>query len=172
MTIRATMEGGKVVFEDSASPAAAKAAPWDGESVAGVVVKADLTRRYTLMMGYPAYKADTAVAQDGYRDFAGEEAVEDAAWAFMKSRQVGLFHEDGTEGAGDVVESYVYRGPDWTIKAADGSEQVIKAGDWLVGVVWNEPSWQGILDGRIGGGSMQGKARRRIPAAEALAGLR
>lgn len=148
-------------------------ATWDGETVAGVIVKTDAARRYSLMMGYPAHKADAAVAADGHRDFAGAEAVEKAAWNFMRSgAAVGLHHLEGTDGAGETVESYIYRGPPWTIKAADGSEVVIKAGDWLVGTIWSEPAWQEIEEGRVGGGSMQGTARRRKPSPEALAELR
>lgn len=146
---------------------------WDGTGVAGAVLKTEDERRYTLTVAYPANKADTSVAADGYRDFAGPQAVEDACWAYTtKSRQVGLWHEDGTDGAGDVVESYIYRGPDWTVQAADGSEQVIKAGDWLLGIRWSEQTWPLVKQGLIGGVSMQGTASRRQPSAEAIEGLR
>lgn len=160
-------------YEQDAAPAATamKAEGWDG-GVAGVVVKAEMDRRYTLTLAYPADRADVTVAQDGYRDFAGPAAVENAAWAFMKSPKVGLWHKDGTDGAGDVVESYIWRGEDWTVKAADGSEQVVKNGDWLLGIVWSEQTWPLIKDGQVGGVSMQGKAKRRHPSPEALAGLR
>jgi len=159
---------GKVTIE----PGAAKAT-WDGETVAGVVVKSEPARRFTLMMGYPANKADEAVAADGHRDFSGPEAVEKAAWAFMRSgAAIGLHHAEGTDGSGETVESYVYRGPDWTIKAADGSEVTVMAGDWLVGTVWSPEAWKQIEEGKIGGGSMQGRARRGKPSPEAIAALR
>lgn len=146
---------------------------WDGTGVAGAVLKTEDERRYTLTVAYPANKADTAVAADGYRDFAGPQAVEDACWSYTtKSRQVGLWHADGTDGAGDVVESYIYRGPDWTVQAADGSEQVIKAGDWLLGIRWSEQTWPLVKQGLIGGVSMQGSATRRVPSAEAVEQLR
>lgn len=146
---------------------------WDGTGVAGAVLKTEDERRYTLTVAYPANKADASVAADGYRDFAGPQAVEDACWAYTtKSRQVGLWHEDGTDGAGDVVESYIYRGPDWTVEAADGSEQVIKAGDWLLGIRWSEQTWPLVKQGLIGGVSMQGTASRRQPSAEAIEQLR
>lgn len=90
----------------------------------------------------------------------------------LKSRNVGAWHEDGTDGSGDVVESYIYRGPDWTVTAADGSTQVIKAGDWLLGVRWNEDTWARIKNGEIGGVSPQGRAHRRVPDPATVAGLR
>lgn len=146
---------------------------WDGTGVAGAVLKTEDERRYTLTVAYPANKADASVAADGYRDFAGPQAVEDACWAYTtKSRQVGLWHADGTDGAGDVVESYIYRGPDWEIEAADGSTQVVKAGDWLLGIRWSEQTWPLVKQGLIGGVSMQGTASRRVPSAEAVEQLR
>lgn len=146
---------------------------WNGEGVAGAVIKADDERRYTLTVAYPANSPDAGVARDGFQDFAGSVAVENAAWDYMtKSRNVGLWHQDGTDGAGEVVESYVYRGPDWQITAADGSEQVVKAGDWLLGIRWSEDTWGLIKKGEIGGVSMQGKAQRRKPSPLDMAHLR
>ena len=154
---------------DTDGEQAAKAV-WDGQSVAGVLVKASDERRYTLTVAYPADRADVAVAQDGHRDFASKAAVEDAAWNYLlKSPKVGLWHADGTEGAGQVVESYVYRGPDWDV---EGSGSVVKAGDWLLGIQWEPGAWDDIKAGKIGGVSMQGSARRRKPTAEAIAALR
>lgn len=146
---------------------------WDGTGVAGRVVKEETERRYTLTVAYPANKPDAAVAADGYRDFASKAAVEDAAWSYLaKSPSVGLWHADGTDGSGTVVESYIYRGPDWTVKAADGSEHTVTAGDWLLGIQWGEQAWQDVKTGRIGGVSMQGRAERRAASAEAVANLR
>lgn len=159
---RVTIEGGH----------AKAVADWDRETVTGVLVKAVPDRRYTLTVAYPADKADTAVAADGHRDFASKEAVEQAAWDYLaNSPKVGLAHKDGTDGAGKVVESYVYRGPDWTV-AAGGGEHVVKAGDWMLGIVWSEQTWPDVLAGKIGGVSMQGSARRRAATAEAIAALR
>jgi hypothetical protein len=160
------------VVDDGKDAPAAKAT-WDGESVRGIVVKSEDERRYTLNVAYPADKADTAVAADGHLDFASKSAVEDAAWGYMLNyRDVGLHHADGTGGAGQLVESYIYRGPDWVIKAADGSEVVIKAGDWLMGTVWPPDTWEDWKAGKFGGMSPQGSARRRKPGAEAVAALR
>lgn len=171
--MRITVENGseRVIIDGSETAKAAE--PWNGEGVAGQLVKSDATRRYTLTVAYPANMPDVGVAADGYQDFAGKEAVEDAAWQYMtKSRNVGLWHANGTDGAGEVVESYVYRGPDWVIKAADGSEQVVKAGDWLLGIRWSEDSWDRIQKGELNGVSMQGKVNRRSPSPLDLAHLR
>lgn len=149
------------VYKTEAEPAPEK---WDGATVAGTVLKSDAPRRYTLSMGYPADTPDHEVARDGHLDFASADAVEKAAWGFLANGgQVGLLHQDGTEGSGQIVESYIYRGPDWLVPAADGSEQVVKAGDWLIGTVWNQDAWAAIEKGELGGTSMQGTAMRRTP---------
>lgn len=138
-------------------------------SVGCAVIKSSAERRYTLGVAYPANKPDVGVAADGFRDFAGPEALESAAWSFLqKGGRIGLDHRDGTDGAGRVVESYLYRGPDWP----QPNGYVVKAGDWLVGVVWDEASWADIKAGRRTGFSPQGAAKRRKPSPEALAGLR
>lgn len=160
-----TLPDGAVYTTGDPVEPAAKAAKWDGESVEGTVLKSDAAKRYTLSMGYPADTPDAAVARDGHLDFASVEEVEKAAWGYLANGgQVGLLHADGTEGAGRVVESYIYRGPDWKITAADGSEQVVKSGDWLVGVIWDETTWDLIEKGELAGTSMQGGAKRRSPS--------
>lgn len=133
---------------------------WDGTTVETEVIKSVDERRYTLSMGYPAYSPDVAVARDGHLDFANDEEVEKAAWGYLASGpEVGARHEDGTEGAGRIVESYIYRGPDWTV-----GDQVIKAGDWLIGTIWSEEAWDRIKAGEYTGTSMQGSASRRAPS--------
>jgi hypothetical protein len=145
-------------------------ATWDGESVAGVLVKASDERRYTLTVAYPADRADVATAADGHRDFASKQAVEEAAWNYLlKSPNVGLWHADGTDGAGAVVESYVYRGPDWDV---EGSGYTVKSGDWMLGIQWTPDAWEMVKAGKIGGVSMQGSAKRRTPTADAITALR
>lgn len=170
------------VVDDGTDEPAAKAT-WDGESIATRVIKADAERRYTLNVIYPADKADVATALDGHRDFASKAVVEDAAWAYMRNyRQVGVAHSPehaasmGTAfkaaDAAEVVESYIYRGPDWTIGAADGSEVVIKAGDWLGGFIWSPEAWADVKARKINGVSVEGGATRRKPSPGAVANLR
>jgi hypothetical protein len=163
---------------DDGSPEPAAKTVWDGETIAARVLKADDERRYTLNVIYPADKADVAVALDGHRDFASKAVVEDAAWNYMRHfREVGTYHTAVTgqgidAGAAELVESYIYRGPDWTVKAAGAPEMVIKSGDWLGGFIWTPEAWADIKAGRIGGVSVEGSARRRKPSAEAVASLR
>lgn len=121
------------------------------------VLKAEPERRFTLMLAWPALKPDVAKAQDGRRDYARPEVIEQTAWAWMaKSRQVGLYHQDGTEGHGTVVESSIYRGPDWQV-----GDTLIKAGDWLIGTIWDTSAWALVKAGLINGMSPQGTAQRR-----------
>lgn len=178
--MKVTVEDGsrKVTIE----PGGAAKATWDGETVATRVVKSEPERRFTLHVVYPADKADVAVALDGHRDFARKSVVEDAAWNWLRRfHKVGAFHtKEQADAAGSVlmddaaepVESYIYRGPDWTIKAADGSEQVVKSGDWCAGFIWTPEAWELVKSGKIGGVSVEGKARRRKASAEAIASLR
>ena len=61
----------------------------------------------------------------------------------------------GTQGRGDVVESYIYRCPDLVI-----GDQIVKAGSWLMGCIWDEPTWAAIQGGKYTGLSLQGFAAR------------
>ncbi|MFE2407113.1 XkdF-like putative serine protease domain-containing protein [Kitasatospora sp. NPDC059408] len=116
-------------------------------------------QRYVLGVAYQA-GPDPRIQRgaDGGRDFFSPAELEKAAWSFLQAggAQVGLNHVDGTTGAATVVESYIWRGPDWDL----GDGVVVKAGDWLVGAVLDEPAWQLFKSGRITGFSPQGTARR------------
>jgi hypothetical protein len=128
----------------------------DGEGIIGAVVKAESAQRFTLTVAYPVLR------KDGHGETADYGTVEKAAWDYLRnSQEIGLWHVDGLVGAGTVVESSIYRGPDWVTKAVDGSAQTIHAGDWLLGVQWDEPGWQAITSGLVDGMSVQGKSRRR-----------
>lgn len=155
---------------DDATDAAVKSL----DTAAIRVVKATDERRYTLGLGYPAMRADKEVAADGFRDFVSESVLQDTAWTWMqKYRNVGLHHAEGTDYSGEVVESYLYRGPDWeVVSPVDGKTYVIKAGDWLVGTVWSEAAWPLVKRRLVNGYSPQGGARRAIPSPERLAELR
>lgn len=118
-------------------------------------------QRYVLGLAYQA-GPDPAISTgaDGSRDFFSPEELEKAAWEFMKSsRSIGLFHEDGSEGHADVVESYIYRGNDWDL----GDGFIVKSGDWLIGAVLDERAWDMYKSGDITGFSPQGTAKRRKP---------
>jgi hypothetical protein len=98
---------------------------------------------------------------DGGRDFFSEAELEKAAWSYLRNGpRVGMFHMDGTDqngGAAQVVESYVYRGPDWDL----GDGIVVRKGTWLVGMILSPAAWQAHKDGKLNGVSPQGVARRR-----------
>lgn len=129
-------------------------------------------QRYLLTVAYQAGRDERiAKGQDGHRDYFTAAELEKAAWSFLGDggRQVGLFHMDGTEGRAQVVESYIYRGDPWAITAADGSEVVVKAGDWLVGLVCDEVAWSLFKSGHVAGVSPQGSAKRRRPQTGASA---
>lgn len=121
------------------------------------IMKAKSEQRYTLGVVYPAKEVDF------HGDFMTEAELEKAAWGVMQKGEppkVGLMHRPGTAGAGTVVESYIYRGPKWTTKDADGNEQSVNNGDWLMGVVWNDVAWEAVKSGQLKGYSLQGQARK------------
>jgi hypothetical protein len=117
-------------------------------------------QRYVLGIAYQA-GPDPMIKRgaDGGRDFFSAVELEKAAWGYLPNgAEVGLYHADGTTGAATVVESYIYRGPDW-----DLGDVVVKAGDWLVGAILDEHAWQLYKSGRVTGWSPQGSARRISP---------
>lgn len=121
------------------------------------IIKAKDEMRYTLGVVYPAKEVDF------HGDFMSDVELEKAAWGVMQKGEppkVGLMHRPGTAGAGTVVESYIYRGPKWTTKAAGGEEQTVDPGDWLMGVVWNDVAWEAVKSGQLKGYSLQGVARK------------
>jgi hypothetical protein len=112
-----------------------------------------------------AYKAN---AIDGHGEFMTADELERTAWDYARNhRRVGFFHADGTEGHADVVESFIWRGPDWATTDIDGQEQVIKSGDWVLGAILDEPGFELVrtrkADGwSIGGAGEESVARRRL----------
>lgn len=124
----------------------------------------DDEQRYVLGLAYQVGPDDKIQkGADGKRDFFSAEELEKCAWNFLKSGpQSGMFHADGTEGAAEVVESYIYRGPDWTVgQDGDGKDVIVKSGDWLVGAVLSEQAWELKKQGAIKGWSPQGRVQRR-----------
>lgn len=114
-------------------------------------------QRYVLAIAYqagPDQRIQTGA--DGARDYFSPDELEAAAWGFMRSLEIGLFHIDGTEGHAQVVESYIYRGPDWEVNG-----EIVHAGDWLLGLILDEPAWEMYQNGEITGLSPQGSAKRR-----------
>jgi hypothetical protein len=113
-------------------------------------------KRFALGVVYPANRVD------GHKDFMGPDEVERVAWDYARNhRQIGMFHADGTLGHADVVESYIHRGPDWVTAAMDGTEVVIKAGDWVMGALFDPPAWQLVVSDAVNGWSVDGRMKRR-----------
>ena len=114
-------------------------------------------QRFVLAIAYqagPDPRIQTGA--DGGRDYFSPEELEQAAWGFMDTREIGIFHVDGTEGHAQVVESYIYRGPDWEING-----EIVRAGDWLLGLILDQIAWDMYTNGEITGLSPQGSAKRR-----------
>lgn len=108
-----------------------------------------------------AYSADTV---DGHGEFIRADELEARAWDYVRKsegRQIGFFHTDGTTGHAVVVESSIWRGPDWHTQDIDGAAQVIKAGDWVLGAICDEPGFDMVINGPADGWSIDGVAKRR-----------
>jgi hypothetical protein len=137
----------------------------------GTVLKADEENRFVLMVAYSANKMPHRGA-DRKIDVASPDVLEKACWRFMDNgHQVGMWHE--RSGGGRVVENSLYRNPiPWVQKCPDGSEQVIKEGDWIVGMILDEDAWGMFKAGLIGGASPQGTAGRKDASPETLARMR
>jgi hypothetical protein len=168
----------KAILKGSAPYENASPFSWMGKEVEGEaivnVIKATEERRYTLGVAYPANRPDVSVAKDGYRDFVSEEVLEQTAWNWMKEhRAVSLFHADDTMGHAQVVESYIYRGPDWhQLSPVDNKEYVVKAGDWMLGTIWDSHGWSLVKSGLVNGWSPEGGAKRGNASADKIAALR
>lgn len=142
------------------------------KTLTGTVVKADDENRFLLLVAYSPNRMPHRGA-DRHIDVVSAPALEKACWRFMDNgHQAGLWHEAGHKHSARVVENYVYRGPDWVLKSPAGTEEVIKAGDWLVGFILDPPTWGMYKSGLIAGASPQGDCHRIPARPETLAQLR
>lgn len=115
------------------------------------IVKAEARgeQRYTLGIAYPANEVDA------HGEFASASALEQAAWSALgRGVTAGIQHRPGTDGAGRVVESYIWRAAETRI-----GDETVKPGDWLVGCLWSSEAWAAIKAGTLTGYSIQGVAR-------------
>lgn len=96
---------------------------------------------------------------DGGRDYFTEAELAKAAHTFLGdgARQIGVGHADGTVGVAKVVQSYI-----WPAEYPFVHDGVIvaKKGDWLIGAIFDEPTWALVKSGQLTGWSPQGQARR------------
>lgn len=114
-------------------------------------------KRFVLGVAYPSDRVD------GHGEFMSPDELEKAAWDYARNgRQIGFYHADGTTGHADVVESYIYRGPDWETDDIDGCTQVIKSGYWMLGAILDEPGFELVTTQKADGWSIDGMARRRV----------
>jgi hypothetical protein len=144
--------------EKKLAPAAVVHAPvkTDKEIPFKLIAKTS-ARRFTLGVAYRPNVPDVSVAMDGHRDIISEAELEEGAWKFLTNNpKVGINHV-GEKNAGTVVESYIYRGPDWIVSQS----LTITAGSWLVGVIWEPWAWEHVVNGRLKGISPEGNAARR-----------
>lgn len=114
--------------------------------------------RTTLGIVYPVGR------EDAHGDKMTSDEVRKAAWGWAKKgfSASGTQHLSGTGGAGVILESYLWpdSAPDWHVKRADGTEEVVKSGDWLAVVQWDTPTWADIRKGKYTGYSLQGMGKR------------
>jgi hypothetical protein len=136
------------------------------------VVEKSEANRFLLMVGYSPNRLPLRGA-DGFLDVASPEVIEKACWRFMANGAgAGLMHKSGGEDAFRVVENSIYRGPDWTLTATDGSTQTVRKGEWLIGVICSPATWDDYKKGVYGSGSLQGNAVRIPARPETLASQR
>lgn len=170
LILRCAAEAADVTLQQAAAnigAAAASLTPQPEPEPEDIVIKslvAGAPKRFVLGVAYPASQIiDGRVDRtDGHREFMTADEVEAAAWDYARNhRRIGFYHVDGTEGHADLVESYIYRGPDWVTTDIDGKEQVIKAGDWVMGAILDEPAFDLVVKRKADGWSVDGVARRR-----------
>lgn len=147
---------------------AAKSSTATAHVSGGAVLKAEDERRFLLCVVYSPNKLP-ATGADGRLDVASPDVLERAAWKFaLNGLRVGVGHKPGGEDAARVVENFIWRGAPWHVMGPDGQEQVIEAGDWLVGMILSKKAWAEYKAGRFGGVSLQGTAQRKPATVETL----
>lgn len=161
-------DGTTVDLTDASTPVA----KGDVDAEVVPVLKANADQQYLLCVAWEPGKHDhIAKGVDGGRDFMTEADVEQAAWGLVAKHAGGasglghasFFDPTRTESHAKVVESYVYRGPDWPMKNTAGRDVVIKSGTWLVGLQCDDVAWELYKTGRVTGVSPQGFATRLTP---------
>lgn len=146
-----------VTLDQVAANIAASLAAAPPEPVVKRLAVPDSPKRFVLGVAYPAD------AVDGHGEFMASAELEQTAWDFCrKHRQIGFYHADGTTSHGEVVESYIHRGDPWVTTAIDGSEQVIKSGDWVLGALFDEIGFHQVVSEAADGWSIDGVMKRRL----------
>jgi hypothetical protein len=114
-------------------------------------------KRYVWGVAYPSERAD------GHHEWMSADELERTAWDFCrKGRRIGFYHADGTMGHGTVVETGIWRGPDWETTDIYGNSQVIKTNDWTMGIELDSIGFEQVVGENADGLSMDGVTKRRI----------
>jgi hypothetical protein len=139
----------------------------------GRVLESNEEDRFLLLVGYSPNTMPHRGA-DGFLDVASPRAVEKACWRFLlNGGKAGTMHKAGGENAFRVVENGIYRNEiPWVIKSPDGPDQVIRQGDWVIGMILSKETWADYKAGLFGSGSLQGAAERMPATAETLERIR
>lgn len=104
----------------------------------------------------PANRRDV----DKQDQWARASTIRKKAYGFLTGdRIIGIGHLDGTEGKGEVVESYIHDGPPYTVDGPHGPETV-PTGAWVLAVrVDDDDTWARIEAGDLQGWSEQGSTK-------------
>ena len=118
------------------------------------IIKANYPNRVTIGVIYPANEVDA------HGDWASKEEIEKACWRFNRKlrtgeARVGLFHRPELDYQGEIIESAIYRGPDY-----EENGQVIRNGSWLGAIQWRPEAFDLIVKGKVTGLSIQGFAAK------------
>ncbi len=109
-------------------------------------------------VAYPASNPDHPVG-DAHSDWMRPEELAKTAWrALGKKISVGEMHRPGSDGAGEIIESFISPVA-FSMEGPHGREKV-GPGDWVVGIRWSDKVWPKVRDGIYRGLSIQGLCRK------------
>lgn len=92
---------------------------------------------------------------DKHGDIIPSSEIERAAHEFLlNDGQIDVMHNT-IAGYGDVVESYVLM-KDEEFKLPDGTKKTYPEGTWILGVKFNDDTWESVKSGEFAGFSMYG----------------
>ncbi len=115
--------------------------------------KVDKAKRLVYGIVYPPDEVDLQ------GEWASDDTIEKACHDFMiRSQKLKVQHSKGVDGA-KIVECYM---APVSFKLGD---ELVRRGSWvLVTKVFDDEIWHMVLDGKLTGYSMAGRANKRQPA--------
>ena len=127
------------------------------------IVKSDGARQVAYGVVLEPCTAETT--RDSQGDWYTADDIEKAAHGFLEAVAKGeggadLMHLQDGDGPliGYPVESFIAP-VDFVWGDGDRTE-IVKAGSWVMGVIWPEKQWEEIKKGKFTGYSVQGRGRR------------